>query len=56
MMAPVITWTLILTGGASVWVTLSLASVNSGLINLVASGATLVKLPELISLGHLMIS
>jgi hypothetical protein len=53
-MAPVTKWTLILTSGDSVVVNLSLASVSSGLINLVASGATLVKLPELISLGHLV--
>jgi len=53
---PVITSVASLTTGFSVVVTFNLASVNSGLINLVASGATLVKLPELISLGHLVIS
>jgi len=54
--APVTTVTPILTSGASEVVTLSLASVNSGLIKWVASGATLEKVPALISLGHLVIS
>jgi hypothetical protein len=53
---PVIKVTPILTSGALEFVVLSLASVSSGLIKWVDSGATLVNFPDFISLGHLVIS